>query len=136
MYKNITLNDLILELTKLQKTHGTREIHSIGAACGTINGLSDPFCIHFDSDSTEYIPAYQHDLSNTTQPLSPTEPPSFQWILKDEHGKGVCSHCNRLDSIDPLATHCRFCGAALLSTTKPKEPTIESTPINTTRKEQ
>ena len=37
--------------------------------------------------------------------------PTARWILKDHDGHGVCSHCNRQDSIDPLATHCRFCGA-------------------------
>ena len=29
------------------------------------------------------------------------------------NGKGICSHCNRLDSIDTLATHCRYCGAKM-----------------------
>ena len=28
-----------------------------------------------------------------------------------QNGKGCCSNCNRLDSIDNLATHCRYCGA-------------------------
>lgn len=27
--------------------------------------------------------------------------------------KGCCSNCNRLDSIDNLATHCRYCGAKM-----------------------
>ena len=37
-----------------------------------------------------------------------------RWIIVDtEKGKGVCSNCNRQDSIDPLATHCRFCGARM-----------------------
>ena len=34
------------------------------------------------------------------------------WILK-ENGMGVCSNCNHLDNIDPLATHCRYCGAKI-----------------------
>lgn len=33
-----------------------------------------------------------------------------EWIGV-RNGKGICSRCNRLDSIDPLATHCRYCGA-------------------------
>ena len=33
-----------------------------------------------------------------------------EWIGV-RNGKGICSNCNRLDSIDPLATHCRYCGA-------------------------
>lgn len=27
--------------------------------------------------------------------------------------KGVCPNCHRLDSIDPLARYCRYCGAKL-----------------------
>lgn len=29
------------------------------------------------------------------------------------NGKGVCPNCHRLDSIDPLARYCRYCGAKL-----------------------
>ena len=29
------------------------------------------------------------------------------------NGKGVCSNCHRLDSIDELAKYCRYCGAKL-----------------------
>lgn len=28
-------------------------------------------------------------------------------------GKGICSNCHRLDSIDELAKYCRYCGAKL-----------------------
>ena len=28
-----------------------------------------------------------------------------------QDGKGVCSNCHRLDSIDKLAKYCRYCGA-------------------------
>lgn len=28
-------------------------------------------------------------------------------------GKGVCSNCHRLDSIDKLAKYCRYCGAKM-----------------------
>ena len=28
-------------------------------------------------------------------------------------GKGVCSNCHRLDSIDNLAKYCRYCGAKI-----------------------
>ena len=31
-----------------------------------------------------------------------------------QNGKGCCSNCNRLDSIDNLATHCRYCGAKMV----------------------
>ena len=30
-----------------------------------------------------------------------------------QNGKGCCSNCNRLDGVDPLATHCRYCGAKI-----------------------
>ena len=30
-----------------------------------------------------------------------------------QNGKGCCSNCHRLDSIDSLATHCRYCGAKM-----------------------
>ena len=30
-----------------------------------------------------------------------------------QNGKGCCSNCHRLDGIDPLATHCRYCGAKM-----------------------
>lgn len=30
-----------------------------------------------------------------------------------QNGKGCCSNCHRLDSIDNLATHCRYCGAMI-----------------------
>lgn len=30
-----------------------------------------------------------------------------------QNGKGCCSNCHRLDSIDNLATHCRYCGAKM-----------------------
>lgn len=36
-----------------------------------------------------------------------------RWILVDKNGTGVCSECNRQDHIDPLATHCRYCGALM-----------------------
>ena len=30
-----------------------------------------------------------------------------------DNGKGVCSNCHRLDSIDNLAKYCRYCGAKI-----------------------
>ena len=30
-----------------------------------------------------------------------------------QNGKGICSNCHRLDSIDNIATHCRYCGAKM-----------------------
>ena len=37
-----------------------------------------------------------------------------EWIEIDRRsGHGVCSNCNRLDGIDSLATHCRYCGSKM-----------------------
>lgn len=36
-----------------------------------------------------------------------------RWILLGKNGSGVCSECNRQDYIDPLATHCKYCGALM-----------------------
>ena len=30
-----------------------------------------------------------------------------------DNGKGICSNCHRLDSIDNLAKYCRYCGAKM-----------------------
>lgn len=62
MLKNITLNDLINELQKLQEKHGNDEILSIGSCCGRINGMSSPHSIRF-ADGSEYIPAYKNDIA-------------------------------------------------------------------------
>ena len=29
------------------------------------------------------------------------------------NGKGVCSNCHRLDSMDDIAKYCRYCGARM-----------------------
>lgn len=35
-----------------------------------------------------------------------------EWILQ-QNGKGVCSKCNRQDSMDELACFCRYCGTKM-----------------------
>lgn len=35
-----------------------------------------------------------------------------EWKLR-QNGKGVCSNCHRIDSIDELANFCRYCGAKM-----------------------
>lgn len=35
-----------------------------------------------------------------------------RWVSV-QNGKGCCSECHRLDAIDPIATHCRYCGARM-----------------------
>ena len=37
------------------------------------------------------------------------QPPHAIWLYV-HNGMGVCSNCHRLDGIDPLAKHCRYCG--------------------------
>lgn len=61
MLKNITLNDLINELQKLQEKHGNDEVLSIGSCCGLVNGMRSPYSIRFADDS-EYVPAYKNDI--------------------------------------------------------------------------
>jgi hypothetical protein len=39
-------------------------------------------------------------------------PKQAHWVAV-ENGHGVCSNCNRQDSIDNMATHCRYCGARM-----------------------
>lgn len=39
-------------------------------------------------------------------------PKEAHWVAVD-NGHGVCSNCNRQDSIDNMATHCRYCGARM-----------------------
>lgn len=39
-------------------------------------------------------------------------PKDAHWVAV-ENGHGVCSNCNRQDSIDNMATHCRYCGAKM-----------------------
>lgn len=43
------------------------------------------------------------------------EPPKAYLLSYDkEKGTAICSNCNRQDHIDPLATHCRYCGAEIV----------------------
>ena len=46
--------------------------------------------------------------------VMPTEnaAPNAEWIMR-QCDWGVCSNCHRSDHIDPLATHCIYCGAML-----------------------
>lgn len=49
------------------------------------------------------------------QPTIEAEPVRHgKWLMiTDSKHCGVCSVCFRQDSIDPLATHCRYCGAKM-----------------------
>ena len=36
-----------------------------------------------------------------------------RWVLRQSNGYAVCNHCCHGDHVDPLATHCRYCGAKM-----------------------
>jgi hypothetical protein len=36
-----------------------------------------------------------------------------EWVLRQSNGYAVCNNCCRGDYVDPLATHCRYCGALM-----------------------
>ena len=42
MKKFVTLNEFIASLQKIAQTHGDDELLSLGACCGTIEGLQNP----------------------------------------------------------------------------------------------
>lgn len=52
-------------------------------------------------------------LQNKATEIAGDEQAPARWILKDGRGHGVCSKCHHQDGIDPLATHCRYCGAPI-----------------------
>lgn len=39
-----------------------------------------------------------------------TEQETIWNFYNPEKNTGICGNCNRLDHVDPLATHCRYCG--------------------------
>ena len=59
-------------------------------------------------------------------PVADVQPVARAVWLAEKDGVGICSNCNRLDHIDPLATHCRYCGAEMYAVThwmpSPKPP--------------
>ena len=72
------------------------------------------------SDGSDWIVGYKEGLlaAATVIEEAPTiDPeelrPKGRWVLRDDKGNGVCNHCNRQDKIDPMATHCRYCGAKM-----------------------
>lgn len=80
------------------------------------NANKDDF-VRAELDGTLLLSRGGADPDEAKQPASPAvdaKPvPHARWTLKDEKGNGVCSHCNRQDAIDPMATHCRYCGAKM-----------------------
>lgn len=68
-----------------------------------------------DVYSGELITFLEAILRTRNAPTIDCEPVRHgEWIIKsDDNSFGVCSWCNRSDHIDPLATHCRYCGAKM-----------------------
>ena len=57
-------------------------------------------------------------LSDVRKALQMTPTADVQEVIHAKfelvnNGKGVCSNCHRLDSIDKLAKYCRYCGARM-----------------------
>ena len=49
------------------------------------------------------------------------------WIgYNAENKTAICSKCNRLDHVDPLATHCRYCGASIRRMPKKQKKIINN----------
>ena len=46
-------------------------------------------------------------------PAADVRPVVRAFWVGEKDGIGICSNCKRLDHIDPLATHCRYCGAEM-----------------------
>ena len=68
--------------------------------------------IHFPSTKMDGLDVVRY--LKTLPTVDAVEVVHARWILFDiENWKGVCSNCHRQDSVDPLATHCRFCGAKM-----------------------
>lgn len=71
--------------------------------------------IHDDCNERKMSLAAADALEATEQriaELSAQIPKEAHWVAVD-NGHGVCSNCNRQDSIDNMATHCRYCGARM-----------------------
>ena len=67
----------------------------------------------FDQDFEALIP-----LSDVRKALQMTPTADVQEVIRAKfelvnNGKGVCSNCHRLDSIDDIAKYCRYCGARM-----------------------
>ena len=55
---------------------------------------------------------YAKSLVETAETADVQEVRHAKFELID-NGKGVCSNCHRLDSIDNIAKYCRYCGAKM-----------------------
>ena len=82
-----------------------------------LDGISTSCVTHFANEKVGAHVDWDDDID-----INYTNSTTEQWekyfddgeprILCD-NGKGVCPNCHRLDTIDPLARYCRYCGAKL-----------------------
>ncbi len=59
---------------------------------------------------TEFEDAWEMVQNIPSADVAPVK--HARWMMR-QFGCGVCSNCHRQDHIDPLATHCRYCGATM-----------------------
>mgnify|MGYP000759885871 FL=1 len=82
-----------------------------------LDGISTSCVTHFSNEKVGAHVDWDDDIdinytNSTTEQWEKYFDDSSHRILCDK-GKGVCPNCHRLDSIDPLARYCRYCGAKL-----------------------
>lgn len=77
-----------------------------------INAISlknKAFFIH-TGGGVEAVVRYKDIINTPTENVAPVR--RGRWV-NIQNGNGCCSECHRLDAIDPIATHCRYCGARM-----------------------
>ncbi len=82
-----------------------------------LDGISTSCVTHFANEKVGAHVDWDNDIdinytNSTTEQWEKYFDDGEQRILCN-NGKGVCPNCHRLDSIDPLARYCRYCGAKL-----------------------
>ena len=82
-----------------------------------LDGISTSCVTHFANEKVGAHVDWDDDIdinytNSTTEQWEKYFDDGEQRILCN-NGKGVCPNCHRLDSIDPLARYCRYCGAKL-----------------------
>lgn len=83
-----------------------------------LDGISISCVTHFADEKVGAKVEWDDDIDinnidSTTEQWEKYFDDGSKRILCD-NGKGVCPNCYRLDSIDPLAKYCRYCGAKLV----------------------
>lgn len=84
-----------------------------------LDGISTNCVTHFANEKVGAHVDWNDDIdinytNSTTEQWEKYFDDGEKRILCD-HGKGVCPNCHRLDSVDPLARYCRYCGTKLKS---------------------